>query len=105
MRFRTQARRMTAGAATLARDEHTMASRAGIRPPHRRVRLPGTAPRIGSSPRSSQAEKTSTTGLYEEYLREGTPIEVVDSRSLVVDSAGTGVGVIETTEVAVKPDG
>ena len=49
--------------------------------------------------------KTSTTGLYEEYLREGTPIEAVGNRSLVVDSAGTGVAVIETTEVVVKPMG
>ena len=47
-------------------------------------------------------EKTSTTGLHEEYLREGTPIEEVGQRELVVDSDGRGVAVIETTEVEVK---
>jgi uncharacterized protein YhfF len=46
--------------------------------------------------------KTSTTGLLEEYRREGSPIEVVGARELVVDSAGRGVAVIETTEVEVK---
>ena len=47
-------------------------------------------------------EKTSTTGLHEEYLREGTPVEEVGQRELVVDSDGRGVAVIETTEVEVK---
>ena len=47
-------------------------------------------------------EKTSTTGLHEEYLREGTPVEAVGQRELVVDSDGRGVAVIETTEVEVK---
>ena len=46
-------------------------------------------------------EKTSTTGLHEEYLREGTPVEEVGQREVVVDSAGLGVAVIETTEVEV----
>jgi len=47
-------------------------------------------------------EKTSTTGLYEECVRTGeTPAEV-GSRSLVVDSAGRGVAVIETTSVALR---
>ena len=49
-----------------------------------------------------RGEKTSTTGLYEEYRREGTPLEVVGQQELVVDSEGRGVAVIETTEVAVK---
>jgi uncharacterized protein YhfF len=46
--------------------------------------------------------KTSTTGLLEEYHREGTPVEAVGARELVVDSAGRGVAVIETTESAVR---
>jgi uncharacterized protein YhfF len=50
-----------------------------------------------------RGEKTSTTGLYEEYLREGTDVESVGERSAVVDSSGRRVAVIETTEVAVKP--
>ena len=49
-----------------------------------------------------RGEKTSTTGLYEEYLREGTPVGDVGARELVVDSDGRGVAVIETTEVEVK---
>ena len=49
--------------------------------------------------------KTSTTGLYEEYRREGSPIETVGSRSVVVDSDGRGVALIETTAVEVKPMG
>jgi uncharacterized protein YhfF len=49
--------------------------------------------------------KTSTTGLYEEYRREGSPIEKVGSTSLVVDSGGNGVALIETTAVEVKPMG
>ena len=46
--------------------------------------------------------KTSTTGLYEELVREGTHVGAVGDRELVVDSGGRGVAVIETTEVAVK---
>jgi uncharacterized protein YhfF len=46
--------------------------------------------------------KTSTTGLLEEYRREGEQVEVVGARELVVDSNGDGVAVIETTEVEVK---
>jgi uncharacterized protein YhfF len=49
-----------------------------------------------------RGEKVSTTGLHEEYRREREPIEEVGSRELVVDSAGRGVAVIETTEVAVR---
>jgi uncharacterized protein YhfF len=49
--------------------------------------------------------KTSTTGLYEGHRREGSPIERVSSRSLVVDSGGRSVAVIETTAVEVKPMG
>ena len=44
----------------------------------------------------------STTGLLEEYRREGTPVGEPGDRELVVDSEGRGVGVIETTEVEVK---
>lgn len=47
-------------------------------------------------------EKTSTTGLHEEYVREGSPIDAVGDRELVVDSNGLGVAVIETTEVEVR---
>lgn len=46
--------------------------------------------------------KVSTTGLLEEYRREGTPVGEPGDRELVVDSEGRGVGVIETTEVEVK---
>ena len=46
--------------------------------------------------------KTSTTGLLEEYRREGSPVEEVGAREVVVDSDGRGVAVIETTEVEVK---
>ena len=46
--------------------------------------------------------KTSTTGLHEELVREGTPVAAVGDRELVVDSAGRGVAVIETTEVTVQ---
>lgn len=49
-----------------------------------------------------RGEKTSTTGLHEEYLREGTPISGVGERSLVVDSEGRGVAVIETTGIDVR---
>ena len=46
--------------------------------------------------------KTSTTGLLEEYRREGEPVEEVGVREVVLDSDGRGVAVIETTEVEVK---
>ncbi len=46
-----------------------------------------------------RGEKTTTTGLYEEYLREGEALEQPGSRSLVVDSDGRPVAVIETTAV------
>lgn len=46
--------------------------------------------------------KVSTTGLLEEYRREGTPVGGPGDRELVVDSEGRGVAVIETTEVEVK---
>jgi uncharacterized protein YhfF len=46
--------------------------------------------------------KTSTTGLLEEYRREGEPVEAVGALELVVDSDGVGVAVIETTEVEVR---
>ena len=46
--------------------------------------------------------KVSTTGLLEEYRREGTPVGSPGDRELVVDSEGRGVAVIETTEVDVR---
>ena len=47
-------------------------------------------------------EKTTTTGLYEEYRREGEELPTVGARGLVVDSEGTGVAVIETIAVDVR---
>jgi uncharacterized protein YhfF len=47
-------------------------------------------------------EKTTTTGLHEEFVREGTPIAVPGDRELVIDSAGRGVAIIENTEVETK---
>ncbi|HEY1315709.1 MAG TPA: ASCH domain-containing protein [Gaiella sp.] len=47
-------------------------------------------------------EKVSTTGLLEEYRREGAALGSPGDRELVVDSAGSGVAVIETTEVVVR---
>ena len=47
-------------------------------------------------------EKVSTTGLLEEYRREGTPVGEPGDRELVVDSEGRGVAVIETTQVDVR---
>jgi uncharacterized protein YhfF len=46
--------------------------------------------------------KTTTTGLYEEYLREGKPLEEAGMRSLVIDSDGRGVAVIETLDVELR---
>ena len=47
-------------------------------------------------------EKTSTTGLHAEYVREGTPIGATGDLELLVDSEGRGVAVLETTGVEVK---
>ena len=44
-------------------------------------------------------EKTTTTGLHEEYRREGRPLEEPGQRSLVIDSDGRPVAVIEALEV------
>jgi uncharacterized protein YhfF len=46
--------------------------------------------------------KTSTTGLLEEYLREGEEPEQPGTREVVVDSAGRPVAVIETTDVEIR---
>lgn len=46
-------------------------------------------------------DKTSTTGLLEEYEREGEPLPEAGQRAAVVDSAGRRVAVIETTDVRV----
>jgi uncharacterized protein YhfF len=45
--------------------------------------------------------KTSTTGLFDDYARDGEPLPAVGGRSVVVDSAGRPVAVIEQTEVRV----
>jgi uncharacterized protein YhfF len=47
-------------------------------------------------------DKTSTTGLFEEYRREGSDVDEVGARELVLDSDRRGVAVIETTEVEIK---
>lgn len=47
-------------------------------------------------------EKVTTSGLLEQYRREGTSPEAVGQRELVVDSRGRGVAVIETVEVDVR---
>jgi uncharacterized protein YhfF len=47
-------------------------------------------------------EKTTTTGLLEEYRREGAEPEAPGRRELVVDSDGRGVAVIEILEVVVQ---
>ena len=47
-------------------------------------------------------EKVTTTGLLEEYRREGTEPERAGERQLVVDSDGRGVAVIELVEVEVR---
>ena len=47
-------------------------------------------------------EKVTTTGLLEEYRRDGAEPGRVGQRELVVDSAGRGVAVIELTAVDVR---
>lgn len=47
--------------------------------------------------------KTSTTGLVVDYEHEGEPITEVGERSVVIDSAGNPVGIIEVTSVRVVP--
>ena len=47
-------------------------------------------------------EKTTTTGLHEEYLREGRPLEEPGQRCLVIDSGGRPVAVIETIEAELR---
>jgi uncharacterized protein YhfF len=49
-----------------------------------------------------RGEKTASTGLLEEFRREGLPIVDPGTRELVVDSDGQGVAVIENFEVAIK---
>src|SRR4051794_12689478 len=46
--------------------------------------------------------KTSTTGTLIEYQVENEPLPVVGDRSIVVDSSGVGVAIIETTEVRIE---
>ena len=47
-------------------------------------------------------EKTTTAGLHEEYLREGRALEEPGDRSLVIDSDGRPVAVIETLAVELR---
>lgn len=47
--------------------------------------------------------KTSTTGLVADWEHEGEALPVAGERSVVVDSDGRGVAVIELTEVRVVP--
>lgn len=49
--------------------------------------------------------KTSTTGLLRGYEVEGLPLRAVGSRSVVIDSEGLGVAIIEITDVRVVPLG
>jgi uncharacterized protein YhfF len=49
--------------------------------------------------------KTSTTGLLRGYEVESVPLPEVGSRSVVIDSKGRGVAVIEFTSVRVVPLG
>ena len=46
-------------------------------------------------------EKTTTTGLVADYEHENDPLPTPGLRQVVVDSAGLGVAVIETTAVRV----
>jgi uncharacterized protein YhfF len=48
-------------------------------------------------------EKTTTTGLVADYEHENDPLPAPGLRQVVVDSAGRGVAVIETTAVRVIP--
>ncbi|OXM65265.1 ASCH domain-containing protein [Amycolatopsis vastitatis] len=50
-----------------------------------------------------RGEKTSTTGLVAEYEKYGEELPAVGERALMIDSAGVGVAVLETTEVRVIP--
>ncbi|MDQ7805230.1 ASCH domain-containing protein [Amycolatopsis sp. A133] len=50
-----------------------------------------------------RGEKTSTTGLLVEYEKYGEELPAVGERELMIDSAGAGVAVLETTEVRVLP--
>nr|WP_221470045.1 ASCH domain-containing protein [Allocatelliglobosispora scoriae] len=47
--------------------------------------------------------KTSTTGLLADYEHEGTPLAEVGERSVVIDSQGKPVAIIEVTDVSVVP--
>lgn len=49
-----------------------------------------------------RGDKTTTTGLQEEFARDGSPIPAAGERSVVVDSDGVRVAVIEVTAVEVK---
>ncbi|MGO9933235.1 MAG: ASCH domain-containing protein, partial [Steroidobacteraceae bacterium] len=46
-------------------------------------------------------EKTTTTGLVADYEHEDDPLPAPGLRQVVVDSAGRGVAIIETTAVRV----
>lgn len=48
-------------------------------------------------------EKTSSTGLVAEYETYGEELPCVGERELMIDSAGEGLAVLETTDVRVLP--
>jgi uncharacterized protein YhfF len=50
-----------------------------------------------------RGDKTSTTGLVAEYEAYGEELPEVGERELMIDSAGVGVAILETTEVRVLP--
>ncbi|MGH3492787.1 MAG: ASCH domain-containing protein [Sciscionella sp.] len=49
--------------------------------------------------------KTTTTGLLADYEHGGDPLPQLGQRSLVLDSSGRGVAVIEVTQVRILPLG
>lgn len=50
-----------------------------------------------------RGEKTSSTGLVAEYETYGEELPCVGERELMIDSAGEGLAVLETTDVRVLP--
>jgi len=47
--------------------------------------------------------KTATTGLFDDYAKEGETLETVGERLVLVDPAGRPVGTVEITAVRVLP--
>ena len=52
-----------------------------------------------------RGEKAATAGLLAEYEEEDEPLPAPGARSVVIDSDGGGVAVIETTDVEIVPAG